>query len=250
MDFDILVNLISPTKHRLTTNTVLKGKYIEKELVYVPKSKVLFVMTPTWHASKFSTWVIRDKIRRLGYSYLSYHVNPDVLTPDYKSSKKYILNFINEIVKDIKKYSKEYEFDEIHIAGFSLGSLYATIVANKCKEVSKVTLVTMGNSVAEVLFDSCATKDLKKVLLKNKMPLKKLNNYWKEINPENNINNLKGKDIKIIISKVDRIIKHKYSIKFINKLKEKGIHPHVIENNNQGHYGTIFKFLLHPKKYL
>jgi hypothetical protein len=250
MSFDKFVNIVAPSKHNLSTKTIIKGNYIEKEFNYVYKSKILFVMAPPWHASKLSTWVIRDKLKRLDYSYLSYFVHPDILNPDYKNSKKYILNLIDVMVKDIDHYSRKYKFNEVHIAGFSIGSLYATIVANRCKQVNKVVLVTIGAPLGDILYDSICTMDIKKIFIKNKVTTRELNRYWKEINPENNINNLKGKEIRIVISTSDQVIKYKYAFRFIKKLEKEGISPIIIKNKNQGHYGTIIHFLLNPKKYL
>ena len=72
----------------------------------------------------------------------------------------------------------------------------------------------------------------------------------KEFNPEENISGLKNKEIKILLSKPDQVLKYKYGLKQVQKMRKSGINPTVIINEDKGHYRTNIDFLLHPKDYL
>jgi len=249
MGFDRLINIVFPSHHNLKNKVVLK-KYIKEDFTYYPNSQVLCVLCPPWHLSGFATTIVRHTLKRYKYSYLTYDINPDILSPDLVSTKKYFKGIIKKILSDIDKLDKKHKFIDIHIIGFSLGSLYANNVANKNRKISKVILVTMGNSLAECLYDGVSTVDLRDKLLENGITQKKFNNYMKEFNPEENISGLKNKEVRILLSRSDLVIKYKYGLKQIQKMRQAGINPQVLVNQNQGHYGTNIKFLLHPKNYL
>jgi len=249
MGLDRFVNIVFPSVHNLRKKVILKN-YIKEDFTYYPDSKVLCVLCPPWHISRATTTIVRHTLKRYKYSYLTYDINPDFLSPDYMNTKKYLKEIINKIQTDIQKYDNKHKFIDIHIVGFSFGSLYAINVANKNKKISKVILITIGNSIADCLFDSISTSEMRDVLLEQGISKKKYNNILKEFNPEENISNLKNKDIRIIISRKDQVIKYKYGLKLIQKMRSKGINPQVVDNQNQGHYGTNIKFLLYPNKFL
>ena len=249
MGLDRFINIVFPSVHNLRKKVVLNN-YVKEDFTYYPESKVLCVLCPPWHISKATTAIVRHKLKKYKYSYLTYDIHPDIISTDYISTKRYLREIIKKIQTDIKKYDKKYKFIDIHIIGFSFGSLYATNVANKIKKISKVILVTIGNSIAECLYDCISTSEMRDRLIEYGVSEKKYNNYLKEFNPEENISGLKNKDIRIIISRSDQVIKYKYALKFIQKLRVNGINPQVIVNQNQGHYGTNIKFLLHPNKFL
>jgi len=249
MDFDRFVNIVFPSIHNLKTKVILKD-YIKEKFTYYPDSKVLCVLCPPWHVSKATTTIVRHTLKRYKYSYLTFDINPDIVSPDYMSTKKYLREVINKIQEDIKKYDKKYKFIDIHIVGFSFGSLYAVNVANKNKKISKVILITVGNSIADCLFDSISTTEMRDILLEQGITKSRYNNILKQFNPEENISGLKNKDVRIIISRKDQIIRYRYGLKLIQKMRQKGVNPQVIVNQNQGHYGTNAKFLIHPNKFL
>jgi len=249
MGLDKFVNIVFPSHHNLHNKVILK-KYIKEDFTYYSDSKVLCVLCPPWHLSGFATTIVRKTLKRYKYSYLTYDIDPDVLSPDLVSTKKYFKGIITKILSDIDRLDKKYKFIDIHIVGFSLGALYAINVANKNKKISKVILVTMGNSLAECLYDGVSTVDLKDKLLENGITMKKFNNIMKEFNPEENISGLKNKEVRILMSRSDQVIKYKYGLKQVQKMRQLGINPEVLVNQNQGHYGTNLKFLLHPRNYL
>jgi len=246
MNLDIIINQFYPDFHNLR-NKVILNNYIKKDFTYHKHSKVLCVLCPPWHVSKISTLIIRRNLREYNYSYLTYDIHPDIISPDYKSTKRYLTQIIKQIKSDIKKIDNKHKFKEIHIIGFSIGSLYAINVANKIEKVNKITLVTIGNSFAACLYDSVCTSEIKEKLIEQGMTEKKYNDYMKEFNPEENISGLKNKEIKIILSKLDQVLKYKYGLKQIQKMRKVGINPQVFVNKDKGHYRTNIKFLLHPK---
>jgi hypothetical protein len=249
MGFDRFVNIVFPSVHNLRKKVILKD-YIKEDFTYYPDSKVLCVLCPPWHVSKPTTAIVRHTLKRYKYSYLTYDIHPDIISPDYIGTKKYLKEIIKKMQEDIRKYDKKYKFIDIHIVGFSFGSLYAINVANKIKKISKVILITVGNSFAECLYDCISTSEMRDRLIELGISQRKYNNCLKEFNPEENIFGLKNKDVRIVISRQDQIIKYKYGLKLIQKMRKAGINPQVIVNQNQGHYGTNIKFLLHPNKFL
>ncbi len=77
--------------------------------------------------------------------------------------------------------------------------------------------------------------------------LEELEKLWKEVAPINNLDNLKGKEIHIYLSKSDTIVPYINGKKLVIAMKEKGLSPKVYENEYLGHYGTISKFYFFPQ---
>ncbi|MBI1934877.1 hypothetical protein HYS31_00405 [Candidatus Woesearchaeota archaeon] len=63
----------------------------------------------------------------------------------------------------------------------------------------------------------------KKNLIKSGIQLHSLKMHWKEISPANNVNNLKNKDLMILLSKNDEVVKYKYGMDFLKVLEKEKI---------------------------
>ncbi len=65
--------------------------------------------------------------------------------------------------------------------------------------------------------------------------------------PEHYIEGVKDKNIKIILSRSDRIIPYKFGKKLAIEIKQNIANTEIVENTFLGHYGTIVSFCLNPR---
>jgi len=248
INWDLIGTTLFPSEHNYNTKVILNN-YITKKLT-VRKSDTLCVLCPPWHVGELSLSIIKHKLKKRNFSFLSYNFHPDVLSVDYKSTRKYILNIIDTILKDIKTYKKKYKFKKVYLIGFSLGCLYALNVAVRDKDIKKIILSGASISLADAVWTGLTTKKIKEVMIEQfGLTLSKLDKYWKPLNV-NNIKNLKDKEIHLLISKNDRLTRFNSAMKLVNKFKKNKVDINLHINKYLGHYGTCAKLLLFPGKYL
>ena len=132
------------------------------------------------------------------------------------------------------------------VIGTSVGSMVAIKTANHEPAVKKLILNTPGNCQAEIIWSSIRLRYIKKYLEKQGMSITKLKKLWEEMLPENNLDKLKGKELFINLSRADLVVPYANGQKLVGKMREIGLNPTVMENNNLGHYLTILKYYFSP----
>lgn len=222
---------------------------IMERFSYVEKSKELYVFFPPWHSKLKYDWKLRNKITSSGASCLEYKFNGHFLSSDYKLTIKYFKEIRKNILSKISNLIKKYNFKKINIIGISLGCVNACMIANSLKKINELILIVPGNDLAESLWNGIKTKRLRKAFVKKGINLESLKKYWKELAPENNLDNLEFKKVKIYLSKSDKVIPYGNGKKLFDKIsKRKNVEIH--ENKFLGHYLTAIEFYLFPKRFL
>lgn len=238
-----LSNLSSNSRDNLNPK---KLKNYIKKYVRLNKSKRLYIILPGWHESVWLNNKLKNRILRKGYSYLGYSFKPEILSTNWKLTERTFKDLGGKISLEIKKHGKK--FPEIILVGISLNSVSATMIANIRMEVSKLVLVSPGHSLSESLWYGIRTKKIKEEFIRNGISLRELNGFWRDLAPENNINNLGCKEILVYLSKADKIVPYWCGKKLANKMRKKKLNLKVIENKYLGHYLTIVKFCLFDKE--
>lgn len=248
---DKIILSIFKQKHNLNKKVKLKN-YIQKELIL--RNDTLVVLCPPWHVGKLSTSILRFRLKQKKYSFLTYDINVDVLSSDYKSTGIYIETIINTISEDINILKKKHNFKKIYLIGFSLGNLYAINVSIKNKNVDKLIIASTGYSLADCVWHGYSTQKIKNAMIKHYgLTFEKLNKAWKNthlLDDPKNIKFLNDKEIMIFGSKNDLLTKYDSLTNFLNVLDNNNIKYIKKINTHLGHYGTIVLFLLFPRKYL
>jgi esterase/lipase len=194
--------------------------------------------------------VLRKVISRNNYSFLEYEFPKGILSSNWEKTQEYFDIIRDEVAKDINQLKKEHKFNTVYVAGVSLGSFHACRIANGNKDITDLCLITSGHCLAETVWNGILTQHIKKDFEVQGITLQQLKKYWRELAPENNIENLKTKHVIIVISKADQVIPIYYGTKLLNSLKERKYNISYDINKNLGHLLTGLKFYSIPGKIL
>jgi len=105
-----------------------------------------------------------------------------------------------------------------------------------------MVLFVAGSSLSKTCFTSYAD-EVKIKLEKKKYNLKKLQKEWKQIEPINNLNNIKKTKIKLYTSLNDQVVLYEFQKKLFEQMKKKKIDVEEILEEKKGHYLTVYKYL-------
>lgn len=222
---------------------------IKKRFSYVKGSKELYVIFPPWHSKLEYDRILRKRIHKIGASCLEYKFNGHFLSSDYKLTKKYFNLVKRRCVREIKKLIAEKGFKKIKFIGVSLGCVNTCMVAKQFEEIEKLILIVPGNCIAESLWNGIKTSRIRKKFERKKINLIKLKRAWKELAPEDNINKINFRKLRIYLSKKDRVIPYENGLELTRKVDKKR-RMKTFVNHNLGHYLTAIKFYLFPKKFI
>jgi hypothetical protein len=204
---EILGKILAEEKRLNLNSKVVLKDYIKKYIKIESDSKELCIICPPWGFAKYAITPLTSKLSDAKISYLIYSVDQNLLSADYRATRKYMKSVIKIIEHDTRHAMKMHKFSKITIVGLSLGTVYATSVANKIREINRVILVTPGNSIGEIVWDALFTGNLRTAFKRRGVTAEKLDIYSRSINPENNVSNLRGKEVIIYASKADLIIR-------------------------------------------
>ena len=249
MVLDRLISAIFKINDKLS-NHARERNFIEKRFNYKSGSKKLFVLLPTWNNTFIEHYFLRNAFYGFGYSLLEYKFPQEILSSDYKATKRYFKIIERTARADMRRLKKEYGFSRVCVIGISLGTCNACMIANGNKDVDGLYLVAPGNCLAESMWTGLRTQSIREEMEKQGITLKDLKKYWFRLAPENNIGKMKDKPVHAILSRHDIIINYKCGEKLIKAIKSKKIKLIYKENRHIGHYITILLFYINPKKYL
>lgn len=127
-------------------------------------------------------------------------------------------------------------YDNISVLGISLGSWVAGLVAAHDPAVSKASLLLSAGSLADMVWTGRATRCIRESLEHN-ISLVDLRKAWSPLNLENYARGLTRADLdlQLVLAMRDRVVLPELSAKFVNRLKQAGGSPDVLELNC-GHY--------------
>lgn len=125
---------------------------------------------------------------------------------------------------------------EISVLGMSLGSWVAGLVAAHDSAVSKASLFLTAGSLADMVWTGRATR-LIRDSLEPEIELTDLRRAWGPLNLENYAHNLARPDLDlhVVLAKRDKVVLPELSERFIQRLKDAGARPNILELNC-GHY--------------
>lgn len=225
----------------------LSKEFIKKNFTYIKNSKKLYIFFPGWGGKMKLNTIIRKKITAANNSLLEYSFDKGIFSSDIKKTLNCFEKIKKESYKDITHISKKYHINEINIIGLSLGTISALIMAKKIKN-NQTILIIGGNSLANITWESIATKKIKKELEIQHISLKELKKRWKKLEPEENIKYFKGKEIILCVGKKDKIVPYHLGKKLAKAIRKNKIKLTLYKKKYAGHYLAGISFHINPEK--
>lgn len=134
------------------------------------------------------------------------------------------------------RWLKRESYRDISVLGMSLGSWIAGLVAAHDSAVSKASLFLTAGSLADMVWTGRATRAIRDSL-ETGIDLTDLRRAWGPLSLENYAHNLArpGLVLHIVLAKRDKVVLPVLSANLMQKLKEAGARPNILELNC-GHY--------------
>ncbi|WP_214477600.1 dienelactone hydrolase-related enzyme [Mesorhizobium sp. dw_380] len=134
------------------------------------------------------------------------------------------------------RWLKSESYREISVLGMSLGSWVAAIVAAHDLAVSKASLFLTAGSLADMVWTGRATRSIR-YSLEPEIELTDLRRAWGPLNLENYTHSLARPDVdlQVVLAKRDKVVLPELSERFMQRLKDAGARPNILELNC-GHY--------------
>ncbi|RWQ33163.1 MAG: dienelactone hydrolase-related enzyme [Mesorhizobium sp.] len=131
---------------------------------------------------------------------------------------------------------KSQGYREISVLGMSLGSWVAGLVAAHDPAVTKASLFLTGGSLADMVWTGRATRSIRDSL-EPEIELTDLRRAWGPLNLENYAHSLARSDLDlhVVLAKRDKVVLPELSERFMQRLKDGGARPNILELNC-GHY--------------
>lgn len=131
---------------------------------------------------------------------------------------------------------REEGYRDISVLGMSLGSWVAGLIAAHDLAVSKASLFLTAGSLADMVWTGRATRSIRESL-EPVIDLNDLRTAWGPLNLENYAHSLARPDLDlhVVLAKRDRVVLPELSHRFMQRLKDAGAQPNILELNC-GHY--------------
>ncbi|MFU0507297.1 RcgR family putative quorum lactone hydrolase [Pseudaminobacter sp. NGMCC 1.201702] len=166
---------------------------------------------------------------------------PGSLHADYMLSANLgrTIQSVRQAVLDGRKlirWLKREGYRNISVLGMSLGSWAAGLIAAHDPAVSKASLFLSAGSLADMVWTGRATRAIRDSL-EPEIELTDLRRAWGPLNLENYAHRLARPDLAlhVVLAKRDKVVLPELSARFMEKLKDTGARPNVLELNC-GHY--------------
>lgn len=158
-----------------------------------------------------------------------------MLSPDLGRT----IQSIRQAVLDGRKlirWLKREGYGEISVLGMSLGSWVAGLIAARDQAVSKASLFLTAGSLADMVWTGRATRLIRESI-EPEIELTDLRRAWSPLNLENYAHSLArpNLDLQLMLAKRDKVVLPELSQRFIQRLKDAGARPSILELNC-GHY--------------
>ncbi|MEY9722123.1 dienelactone hydrolase [Sinorhizobium fredii] len=175
---------------------------------------------------------------------MPYHLErsrPGSMHADYMLSPNLgrTIQSVRQAVWDGRKlirWLKSEGYREISVLGMSLGSWVAGVIAAHDSAVSKASLFLTAGSLADMVWTGRATR-LIRDSLEPEIELSDLRRAWGPLNMENYVHRLARPDLDlhVVLAKRDKVVLPELSERFMQRLKDAGAKPTILELNC-GHY--------------
>jgi esterase/lipase len=203
------------------------------------KNKKVVFLLAGWKSKLSAFWSVAQLLRLNGFYTITYAYESEILSPQFEQTRTAMLEVKERILKEIEELKKQ-GYNDFSIFGTSLGASLALMVADNSSDVRRVILNLTGSDLPKVVWEwgEKLNKEFHTYFKKHDISFEELENSWKVISPENNINNLKGKKILLFLAQKDRIIPYKFGEDFVKKL-QKNNYDHILKVTPFGAHSLV-----------
>jgi len=157
------------------------------------------------------------------------------------------IHYYDEILKKTKEAVtrlKRQGVKKFYLHGTSLGAFISVYVANNIG-FEKLILNAGGSSLSETFWTCISMRPEKRVAIERGYTLKEIKKSWRNLEPYNNLTNIKNKTILMYISKTDMLVSFKLQKELLDKLKKNN--TVAVKKYKLGHYYTALRSVLDYK---
>lgn len=187
------------------------------------------------HALIFLGW--RNEIKHFEKLYSRFQDNLIIYNPPntlLSSDPLISKQSYQEIIKDIEKTLQDHKPKTTY--GFSLGITLSCIASNISNDIEKLILSVPGERIAPIMWHSPITRAVVKEAKAQGHSLEDFQKALEEFDPVNNLDDLKGKDIRVFLAKKDSIVPYRHGKKLVEIMRRANLNPKVITIPFLGHF--------------
>lgn len=221
-----------------------------KKQGFGPQHKKVVFLLAGWRMKLWSLWPASKILEKNGFYCITYTYDNSVFSPDVSKTVENFQLIKNDILQSISELKKK-GYTEFSVAGGSLGSIFAVLVANESPDITKLILNTTGADTAKNVWISSITKGaFKESIIKQGYTMEKLQQAWRSIIPIHHIDNLKNKKILVYLSKRDTVIPFSLGMELIQAFEKRDYDYRLIINTRLGHIATAMYNSFKAKDYI
>lgn len=244
IDDKILSLFFYPLKYLETRHGI---KSIRKTIIYNKNSQKALIILPQWMGR---LWLYRRLIKKLKseYTLVVYQLPNDLINENPNKVIKKFLEAKKDIIETVSNL-KSRGVNEFSIFGTSLSTALVFMVADSEKSFGKIIVGLCGSHVSKSFIESeqLLVRHIRRKMKKNVPNLTKLIEYWKELEPINNLKNMKGRKLYIYLARNDKVVPYKYGLELLDTIKRNKIQYDLHVENIFGHYIAGIKQSLFPR---
>lgn len=205
------------------------------------KNHKLAVIFPSWHTHNFPMNILVKRLASRGWSVLYYDFHDQILEPDDMTVVRSFKYIQEKVSRDIEDLVHKKMYRQVHMIGISLGCVPLSLVCDKFKKFTSVTMVVGGEDLAIDMWYGSRTQDLRQKFENVHIGIRKLSQEWDNLGPDHHLKSFKSRPVTSIISKRDTYIPTKYQYKLADELAKAGAKI-KIKKRLTGHTLTILRF--------
>lgn len=212
--------------------------------------KVIFLLSG-WGNSIKLYWLFSKILKLYGYHVITYIYDKEILSSNIDNTVKNFLVVRDTVLQKIDELKKK-KYTSFYLFGTSLGTALSLMVANESSDISKIILNMTGADLVETVWGwgDKLNPELHKGFQKQKITLSELRNHWKQLNPINNIENLRDRKLLVYLAEHDDVIPYQQGLQLLTEFKKRKYSYSLRVSKKLRHVSAAAINLLHWKIYI
>lgn len=206
-------------------------------------SKKLYVVFPPYHNGSVVYKRLVKRLAKRGDTVLAYYFHDGVLQSDISKVRDSFEFISAKILNDINEIIQSNQYESVVLAAMSLGNVPLSMIVKYIPNVSKIHMVVPSESLARAIWKSASTRYIRTGLEKKGHDLPEVEAAWHNLAPSSHIDEFGSNDLKLYLSRTDKIIPPEYQVKLLEDFKNHGSKVSG-KKSVLGHKLLIIKFCL------
>ncbi|MDQ5913551.1 MAG: Peptidase protein [Patescibacteria group bacterium] len=202
-------------------------------------SRVTLIFVPWQSGRVMQSWIMKQVPKNRDV----YSISPrSLLLKDPIQTKTQSLRVCEQSLEQVRKIVDSKKYEELDIAGLSIGTGVAVYVANRIStKINNIDLVCPGAKLSTALWLGSRTKSLRTKYEDQGFELEDIQRLWSQVDLINNLDFARKTSVRVTYSGADSVIVASQTEKVIEKLKDlKPPKLKIRRNRTKGHYLTMF----------